>query len=107
MSWMVKYLADHQEPQARLRRQLRASYADAFSGGRQPTVIEITKCHAPYLDAWIEEALRVAQTVPLGLRETAVDTTILGHFVPKGTSLFLCETCPTCSWKQNQNRKEC
>lgn len=45
--------------------------------------------HAPYLDAVIEEILRLSG--PLGAvgRETTVDTTVMGRHVPKGTTLFL------------------
>ncbi|KAG5927698.1 hypothetical protein E4U42_001938 [Claviceps africana] len=89
MSWTVKFLADNQTAQAKLRRQLRRSYGVAHDKRRQPNVSEILHIRAPYLDAFMEESLRLAKTVPGMLRQATIDTEILGHFVPKGTSIFL------------------
>jgi cytochrome P450 len=89
LSWVVKYLADNQSAQAKLRRQLHTAYAAAAAERRQPTVTEITKISAPYLDAVLEESFRLSPTLPLTVREAVVDTTILGCHVPKGTSIFM------------------
>ncbi|KAG5949809.1 hypothetical protein E4U53_005750 [Claviceps sorghi] len=89
MGWTVKLLADNQTVQAKLRRQLRRSYGEAHDKQRQPSVSEILHISAPYLDAFLEESLRFAKTVPSILRQATVDTEILGHDVPKGTSIFL------------------
>ena len=89
---MVKFLADNQEAQARLRRQLRSSFSAASTQKRQPTITEITRAPAPYLDAVVQEVLRLAETIPMVIRESIVDTTILGHFIPKGTSVLLCKS---------------
>lgn len=75
--------------QAKLRRQLRTAYAEAAAEGRQPTASEITQTGAPYLDAFLEESLRKAQTLPVAQRQAVVDTTILGQPVPKGTVVFM------------------
>ncbi|KAM0263957.1 hypothetical protein ACHAQJ_000992 [Trichoderma viride] len=89
LSWIVKYLADNESSQAKLRRQLYVAYAEAHTEKRQPTVMEIIEKPAPYLDAFLEECLRIAKTIPNMLREALVDVTILGHQVPKGTSIFI------------------
>ncbi|KAG6012615.1 hypothetical protein E4U54_007414 [Claviceps lovelessii] len=89
MSWTVKYLADNQMVQAKLRRQLRGSYKEAHDSKRQPDASEILHVSAPYLDAFIEESLRYAKAVPILVREAIVDTEILGHHIPKGTSIFM------------------
>lgn len=62
---------------------------DAHTGKRQPTVIEIIEKPAPFLDAFLEECLRFAKTLPIILREALADVTILGHSVPKGTGLII------------------
>lgn len=85
----VKLLTKHQDVQAKLRTALRAAYADASTESRQPTVKEITKTTAPYLDAVLEESLRYVPPLPLVIREATRDTEILGRRVPKGTSVFM------------------
>ncbi|KAH8652127.1 cytochrome P450 [Xylariales sp. PMI_506] len=89
LSWTVKLLADNQEVQDKLRSHLQAAFKDALEASRQPTAAEITAANIPYLDAVIEEGLRVRPPVPLNARQAIVDTTILGHPIPKGTSIFL------------------
>ncbi|KAG5937521.1 hypothetical protein E4U59_004322 [Claviceps monticola] len=89
MSWAVKFLADNQTTQAKLRRQLHSSYRDAYAEKRQPDVSEIVHTSAPYLDAFIVESLRCGKTVPSLMRQATVDTEILGYHIPKGTQIFL------------------
>ncbi|KAG6039833.1 hypothetical protein E4U41_002036 [Claviceps citrina] len=89
MGWTVKFLADHETVQAKLRRQLRVSYPEAHSQRRQPDVSEIVHTPAPYLDAFMEESLRCAKTVPMLIRQTTVDTELFGHHVPKDTTILV------------------
>ncbi|KAG6023414.1 hypothetical protein E4U40_003969 [Claviceps sp. LM458 group G5] len=89
MGWAVKFLADNQPAQAKLRRQLHISYCEAHGKKRQPEVSEIFRTSAPYLDAFIEESLRCGKTVPSLARQATVDTEILGHHIPKDTSVFM------------------
>ena len=56
---------------------------------RQPTVIEITKISAPYLDAFLEESLRHSNTLAMLTRQATADTTILGQHIPKGTHVLM------------------
>ncbi|KAK8080418.1 hypothetical protein PG997_008236 [Apiospora hydei] len=95
LQWGLKHLAADQRVQTTLRESLRAAYADAVSEGRQPTFAEIIKTQVPYLDAVVEEILRVTGPVRTLFRTAAVDTTILGHHVPKGTQIFLPITGPS------------
>lgn len=60
----------------------------ALNEHRQPTVDEITSASIPYLDAVIEETLRLSAVIPIVSREAQVDTTILGHAIPKGTEVY-------------------
>lgn len=89
ISWGLMYLADHPQPQAALRHHLAKIFSLAVTEQRQPTVQEIIASHAPYVDAVIEEILRVSVVLPMISREPLVDTTILGYPVPKGT-LVMC-----------------
>lgn len=56
---------------------------------RAPTVQEITSTRIPYLDATEEEILRCAGTIQGVNREADVDTVILGHRIPKGTTIII------------------
>lgn len=89
LSWGLMYLADHQKAQETLREHLSLVFSQAVLEHRQPTVQEIITSHAPYLDAVIEEILRVSVVLPMISREALVDTTILGYPIPKGT-LVMC-----------------
>ena len=88
-SWGLIYLADHPKPQLRLRQHLSRVFQSAVRENRQPTVHEIIKSTAPYLDAVIEEILRCSVVLPMVSRQAQVDTTILGRPIPKGT-LVMC-----------------
>ncbi|TID01590.1 Cytochrome P450 3A11 [Colletotrichum higginsianum] len=87
--WGVKFLADNPRTQTRLRQDLWDAHAEALVEKRAPTHDEITKAKIPYLDAVIEEILRVGHTVPVIDRQCTQDTVILGHHIPEGTHVFL------------------
>ncbi|OLN86849.1 Cytochrome P450 1A1-like protein 1 [Colletotrichum chlorophyti] len=89
MSWGVKFLADHPQPQTKLREALRSAFADAAAENRSPTVKEITGTKIPYLDATMEEILRCGGAAPIVDREATCDTELLGHHVPKGTVVMV------------------
>ncbi|KAJ0167801.1 Cytochrome P450 3A11 [Colletotrichum tanaceti] len=89
MCWAVKFLADNPQTQTRLRQDLRDAYADALANRRAPTHNEIEKANIPFLDAVIEEILRVGHTVSVLDRQCTQDTVILGHRVPEGTQVIL------------------
>jgi cytochrome P450 len=86
---MVKNIADHQDVQTRLRSALRTAYAEAHAEGRQPTAVDLWKIQVPYLDAVLEESFRYDAPIPVTMRETIVDTEVLGHKVPAGTALVI------------------
>lgn len=89
LCWGVKHMADNPYTQQKLRRQLFTSLHEARSEGRWPTEREILRTPMPYLDAIVEEMLRLAQPVPGLVRQATVDTQILGHHIPKGTEVFM------------------
>ncbi|TVY64024.1 Cytochrome P450 monooxygenase TRI13 [Fusarium oxysporum f. sp. cubense] len=88
LSWGVRYIADAPQAQGKLRSLLQNVFSTALAEHRQPTIDEITSASIPYLDAVIEETLRLSAVLPIVSREAMVDTMILGHTIPKGTSVF-------------------
>lgn len=93
--WAVKHLSGHPQVQQKLRKSLRAAYVDAAAQGRQPTVTEIAKSQVPYLDAVIEESLRLSGPITAVVRQAQVETTILGHRVPKGVEVLITLSGPS------------
>jgi cytochrome P450 len=93
-SGSIKLLADHQEAQDKLRQTLRAAFPDAASQSRNPTADAIAKANMPYMDAVIEECLRVGLPTPMIAREAMMNTDILGHKVPKGTTILISSSGP-------------
>ncbi|KAG5802864.1 hypothetical protein H9Q74_012505 [Fusarium xylarioides] len=88
MSWGVKYLYDSTEAQTRLRGELYRAYSQAVSEKRQPSAAEITGTPIAYLDACLEEIIRVSVVGGGVVREALVDTQLLGFSIPKGTEVF-------------------
>jgi cytochrome P450 len=54
-----------------------------------PSPEEISHTAVHYLDAVVEEILRCAGTVPILERQCTQDTTLLGHHIPKGTTVLM------------------
>ncbi|KAI1135154.1 cytochrome P450 monooxygenase, partial [Hypoxylon sp. FL0543] len=95
ISWMLKFMADNQDVQKKLREELRASYPDAAKERRPPTIREITNITAHYRDAVMEEVFRCSQTEAAISRTAVEDTQILGHHIPKGTEVFFMSNGPS------------
>ncbi|KAG9256272.1 cytochrome P450 [Emericellopsis atlantica] len=93
--WGLKHLADNQIVQERLRSSLRASFALATQERRMPTVQEITGTCIPYLDAVLEEILRLACSLAILDRQATCDTEVLGHHIPKGTIVMMMNRGPS------------
>lgn len=66
----------------------------AAAENRQPTHVEITESATPYLDAVLQEMIRLGNITPLLDRECTEDTVIFGHHVPKGTFIFIANKGP-------------
>ena len=87
----MKYLSDKQGIQIELRRRLQVSLGTTQSNPSDtviPSVKTIMETSVPYLDAVIEEVLRIASVASGISREAKVDTQILGYHIPKGTEVF-------------------
>ena len=90
--WLAKYLTDWPQIQSKLRLVLYETLSTAKEENRLFTFEEIRRAKLPYLDAVIEEMLRInAVTVT---REALCDTTILGCPIKKGTQIFFVSNGP-------------
>lgn len=87
MTWAVYMLCKHPQIQTRLRGEVREHLPSIDDSSTIVTDKVLDKL--PYLHAVCSELLRVYSPVPLTLREAAKDTTIVGQFVPKGTTIIL------------------
>ncbi|RYP07819.1 hypothetical protein DL764_002274 [Monosporascus ibericus] len=86
--WGLKHLSNNQEAQSLLRTELQRALLPQ-AGHRFPTVEEIIALRVPYLDAVLEEIFRMALSASAHVRTATEDTTLLGHFIAKGTNVFL------------------
>ncbi|EKG16248.1 Cytochrome P450 [Macrophomina phaseolina MS6] len=56
---------------------------------RQSTYLELAKANISYLDAVVDEVLRLANTIAVGVYVGPQDTAVLGHRIPKATDVLL------------------
>ncbi|KAK7754519.1 hypothetical protein SLS62_003539 [Diatrype stigma] len=90
MSFLVKHFGMYPEAQRTLREHLHTAHAAALAERRSPTTEEILRASPiPYLDAFIEEVLRLNTTAAGVIKEATQDLTLLGHHIPKGTQLIV------------------
>lgn len=87
MTWAIYMLCCHPDVQTRLRQEVRERLPSLDDSTASISSIDIDRM--PYLNAVCSEVLRYLSPVPMTLRETAVDTTIQGQHVPKGTRIIL------------------
>ncbi|KAI2620856.1 cytochrome P450 [Xylaria nigripes] len=92
MMWLAKYLSDLPRVQTKLRSALYEILTAARQENRLFTFDEIRQAKIPYLDAVIEEMVRV-NAVPVS-REAMCDTQILGYPIKKGTQVFFMSNGP-------------
>ena len=87
MVWAIHALCENPSYQTRLRDEIRANLPSVDDVDAKVTDKDLERL--PFLHAVCNEVLRVHAPVPLTLREAAVDTSILGHPVPKGTKIII------------------
>ncbi|CAF3524350.1 unnamed protein product [Fusarium graminearum] len=92
--WGITYLNRNQRAQSELRKGLQEAYKQAKAEKRPPTLTEIIQTRVPYLDAVVDETLRVSYTFGMTLREAVVDTQLLGAHIPKGTAIAFLSNGP-------------
>jgi len=88
--WFLRRLTAHPHYQTKTRNCLRATHADAWAQRRRPTAAELARRpSSPWLDAALEETLRLNTPVVNIMVVTKTDTVVLGAFVPRDTPVFL------------------
>jgi cytochrome P450 len=96
LQWGLKYLTTDQRVQDKLRRAIQEAFPAAKAEGRLPTVEEImsSQARAPYLDACLQEILRLSRPLSIMTREAMVDTTLFGIPLPRGTNVSFTSNGP-------------
>lgn len=69
--------------------ELRIALQAAFPGPDAPSADEILRTDVPYLDGVCEESFRLAGAAKAQIRQSLVDTEILGCKVPKGSEILM------------------
>ncbi|TWU78561.1 hypothetical protein ED733_003365 [Metarhizium rileyi] len=87
LTWATKFLTRNPQAQETLRAALQDALPDA-SPEDLPGAGEIIDADVPYMDATLEECLRLANITPRLVRVATVDTQILGHPIPKGAQIM-------------------
>ena len=85
--WAVYQLCQKKEIQTRLREEVQSHISSLSTPVKSITADVID--NMPYLHAVCQETLRMWAPVPLTLRTTDHDTSILGQFIPKSTTIIL------------------
>jgi cytochrome P450 len=86
--WAIYLLCVNPEVQTRLRAEIRENLPSPDAAATA-TVTSQQIDHMSYLNAVCSEVLRFYPPVPLIFRDAAQDTSIQGHFVPKGTRIMI------------------
>lgn len=95
LMWLVKMLADNPHAQQKLRHALyETAYPSFAAADKLPSVEAIVASSVPYLDAFIEEVLRLGVTTLGGIRSTTQTVTVLGHVIPKDVEMQLLAVGP-------------
>lgn len=87
LSFAICMLCQHPKVQIRLREEVRSLLPDPRSPASSISSNDIDSM--PYLNAVCNEVLRLYPPVPLTVRVAAQDTTLIGHYIPKGTTIFM------------------
>ncbi|KAK8059241.1 cytochrome P450 [Apiospora saccharicola] len=92
LSWALKFLTNHPEAQTKLRQSLREAFPNnpAAGGveGSLPSVEEILAKTVPYMEACLEEMVRLGNIHPRLVRIAVRDTEVLGCPIPKGAQVL-------------------
>lgn len=87
LTWAIYLLCKHPKIQSRLREDIRATLP---SPDAEQDLSDSALDSCTYLHAVCSEVLRLYAPVPITLREAAKDTSLAGHFIPKGTAVMIC-----------------
>ena len=92
-SWALLELAQRPKLQSDIRAEIRSQLPsfspDSPDAGNIPLTADLMDKSVPLLHAFCAEVLRFHAPVPMTRRTTVVDTSILGHPIPKDTPVFI------------------
>ena len=83
----MKYLTAHQDKQAKLRSALLEVFPGANSRNLRSYEAIVSADH-PYVEASVQELVRIALTTPSWTRRSTQDVMVLGHRIPPGVDVF-------------------
>ncbi|KAK3312370.1 cytochrome P450 [Apodospora peruviana] len=86
--WILKFVSEHPAVQPKLHEELQTVLAAAAHDNRFPTGAELAAAKLPYLEAVIEETMRLRASF-LMPRDAVRDTDLMGYRIPKGTIVVL------------------
>ena len=87
LSWAICMLCKHRDVQIKLQDEVRSALPDPRNAAEGVSASEID--NLPYLNAVCEETLRLYPPIPMTIRVAANNTTLLGHYIPKNTTIFI------------------
>jgi cytochrome P450 len=87
-TWTCYLLAIHPKIQSILRAEIRSALPLSQDMNSDDEIANIME-RLPYLNAIINETLRLYPTVPVTIRVARQDTHLVGHYVPKGTEIMI------------------
>lgn len=88
LQWAVYALCKNSDVQTRLREEIRANLPSVST--ENPDSITASMVDSlPYLNAVCNEVLRFHPSVPSTVRQATRDTSLVGHPIPKGTTLII------------------
>ncbi|CEO60574.1 hypothetical protein PMG11_05195 [Penicillium brasilianum] len=88
LQWAVYALCKNPDVQIKLREEIRANLP-SISSDEAGNIDAITIDNLPYLHAVCNEILRFHPSVPGTIRTAVKDTSLVGHAIPKGTTLII------------------
>ena len=83
----MKYLTANRDKQNKLRAALLELFPNA-NANNLPSYQAIVSSEHPFVEASIQELIRIALTAPSWHRRTTQDVVVLGHRIPAGIDIF-------------------
>jgi cytochrome P450 len=85
--WSMKYLTAYPDKQSKLRSALLEIWPNA-NVHNLPSYQDIITTAHPYIEASIQELIRIALTAPSWTRRSTQEVMVLGHRIPPGIDIF-------------------
>lgn len=89
LTWAMYALCRNPEIQSRLRDEIRANLPPLDDAAAAAAITSVEIDRLPYLNAVVNETLRLYPAVPLSAREAVEDTTVMGYPIARGQAITL------------------